>query len=143
MPPPIAIVLVGDVRERPPKPADVLTAAAVAAVVSGAPSTIHALAKRTDPLAASLAAGTLLLPDERRASRLLPAAMLAHAALSLGWAVVLAAVLPRRRTAVPATVAGLAIAAFDHGVVGPRVAPKRTQAGWRSSPRSSTTSPMP
>lgn len=101
-------------------PADVLLAASVAAVLSGAPSTAHALLTRTNPLEASLAAGTLLLPHEERASRLLPAAALAHAALSLGWAVVLAAVLPRRHTLVPAVAAGLAIAALDLGVVGRR-----------------------
>ncbi len=108
--------------ERPPV-ADVLAAAAVAAVLSGAPSTAHALLTRTNPLEASLAAGTLLLPHEQRASRLLPAAVVAHAALSLGWAVVLAAALPRGRAAVPvAAVAGLAIAALDLGVVGRRFA---------------------
>ena len=101
-------------------PADILAAAAVAAVLSGAPSTAHALLTRTNPLEASLAAGTLLLRHERRASRLLPAAVVAHAALSLGWAVVLAAVLPRRRMLVPAVGAGLAIAALDLGVVGRR-----------------------
>jgi hypothetical protein len=101
-------------------PEDILIAAAVAALLSGAPSTVHALAHRSNPLEASLAAGTLLLPRETRASRLLPAATLAHAALSLGWAVVLAAILPRRRTAVPAVAAGLAIAALDLGVVGRR-----------------------
>jgi hypothetical protein len=103
-----------------PTPADVLAAAAVAAVLSGAPSTAHALLTRTNPLEASLAAGTLLLPHEQRAARLLPAAVVAHAALSLGWAVVLAAILPRRRTTVPAVAAGLAIAALDLGVVGRR-----------------------
>jgi hypothetical protein len=110
---------VSGVHDRPP-PADVLAAAAVAAVLSGAPSTAHALLTRTDPLEASLAAGTLLLPRERRASRLLPAALVAHAALSLGWAVVLAAVLPRRRATAVAAAAGLAIAALDLGVAGRR-----------------------
>jgi hypothetical protein len=103
-----------------PTPADVLIAAAVAAVLSGAPSTAHALLTRTNPLEASLAAGTLLLPHEQRPSRLLPAALVAHLALSLGWAVVLAAVLPRRNSTAAATVAGLSIAAFDLGVVGRR-----------------------
>jgi hypothetical protein len=107
-------------RDERPTPADVLTAAAVAAILGGAPSTAHALLTRTSPLEASLAAGTLLLPHEQRASRLLAAAALAHAALSLGWAAVLAAVLPRRRTTLPAAAAGLAIAALDLGVVGRR-----------------------
>ncbi len=99
---------------------DALAAGAVAAVLSGVPSTAHALLHRENPLEASLAAGTLLLADEDRISRLLPAAMLAHGALSLGWALVLAAALPRRRAVAWSLPAGLAIAALDLGVVGRR-----------------------
>ena len=99
---------------------DAVVAGAVAAVLSGVPSTAHAILNRIDPLEASLAAGTLLLPDEHRRSRLLPAAMLAHAALSLGWALVLARTLPRRRTVAWSLPAGLAIAALDLGIVGRR-----------------------
>ncbi len=106
-------------RDRAPT-SDVLAAAAVAAVLSGAPSTLHALLTRGDPLEASLAAGTLLLPREQRPSRLLAAAVVAHAALSLGWAFVLAVLLPRRRATLAAAGAGLAIAALDLGVVGRR-----------------------
>lgn len=99
---------------------DGLAAGAVAAVLSGAPSTLHALATRTSPLEATLAAGTLLMPRESRPLALAAAAVPVHLALSLGWAVALAAVLPRRRTAAWATLAGLAIAALDLGVVGRR-----------------------
>lgn len=99
---------------------DALVAGAVAAVVSGAPSTLHAIATRQNVLEASLAAGTLLLPAEERRSRLLPAAMLAHGALSLGWAAVLTACLPRRHTVAWSIPAGLVIAALDLGVVGRR-----------------------
>ena len=100
---------------------DVLAAGRIAAVVSGVPSTAHAILTRQSPLDASLAAGTLLLGDEeQRASRLLPAAATAHIALSLGWALVLAVLLPRRRPATWAAGAGLAIAALDLGVVGRR-----------------------
>ena len=101
---------------------DGLAAGAVAAVLSGAPSTLHALATRSDPLEATLAAGTLLLPRARRRPVLLLAAVPVHLALSLGWGLVLAALLPRRRTVAWATLAGLAIAALDLGVVGRRVA---------------------
>ena len=101
---------------------DGLVAGAVAAVLSGAPSTLHALATRSDPLGASLAAGMLVLPRERRRPVLVLAAVPVHLALSLGWALVLAALLPRRRTVAWATLAGLAIAALDLGVVGRRVA---------------------
>jgi hypothetical protein len=101
--------------------ADALAAGAVAAVLSGAPSTLHALLTGRDPLEASLAAGTLLLGDgERRPARLLAAAAVAHGALSLGWAIVLATALPRRRTVGAAAAAGLAIAALDLGLVGRR-----------------------
>lgn len=97
---------------------DGLAAGAVAAVLSGAPSTVHALATRASPLEATLAAGTLLLPRERRPLALALAALPVHVALSLGWALLLAVLLPRRRTVAWATLAGLAIAALDLGVVG-------------------------
>jgi hypothetical protein len=100
--------------------ADALVAGLVGAALSGVPSTVHALARGHDPLEATLAAGSLLLPHERRPGRLLAAAVPAHLAISLGWAAVLAAALPRRRTMLAGAAAGLAIAAFDLGVVGRR-----------------------
>ncbi|HEV2774144.1 MAG TPA: hypothetical protein VGV90_00990 [Solirubrobacteraceae bacterium] len=100
--------------------ADGLIAGAVAAVLSGAPSTLHALATRTSPLEATLAAGTLLAPRTKSRTVLLLAAVPVHLALSIGWGLVLAAVLPRRRTVAWGTLAGLAIAALDLGVVGRR-----------------------
>ena len=99
---------------------DGLAAGAVAALLSGAPSTLHALATRTSPLEATLAAGTLLAPRSSRPAVLLLAAVPVHLALSFGWALLLAAVLPRRRTIAWATLAGLGIAALDLGVVGRR-----------------------
>ncbi len=104
-----------------PRASDVLAAAAAAAVLSGAPSTFHAVWTGADPLEASRAAGTLLLPGEHRTDRLLLAAAVTHAALSLGWAAVLAAVLPPRRTLVAGGLAGLGIAALDLGVAGRRL----------------------
>lgn len=100
----------------------VLRAAAAAAALSGIPSTAHALAVGGDPLEATIAAGTILLPGERRRGRLLAAAVPVHLALSLGWTVALdrAGV----RGARGGALAGLAIAALDLGVVGrayPRV----------------------
>ena len=99
---------------------DGIAAGAVAAVLSGVPSTLHALATRTSPLEATLAAGTLLAPHARRSPALAAAAVPLHLALSFGWAIALAAVLPRRHTVAWATAAGLAIAALDLGVVGRR-----------------------
>lgn len=97
-----------------------LRAAIPAAVLSGIPSTLHALWTRRDPVEASLAAGSIVLPREQRRLRLLIAAAAVHAALSAGWAVMLAASLPRRNVVAEGALAGLAIAGFDLGIVGRR-----------------------
>ena len=96
----------------------VLVAGAWAAALSGAPSTVHALATGRDPFEATKAAGTILLPAETRTLPLVAAAAPVHLALSLGWAMVLdrAGV----RGVVRGAAAGLAIAALDLGVVGRR-----------------------
>jgi hypothetical protein len=93
-----------------------LLAGTVAAVLSGAPSTVHALATGRSPFDAAQAAGTLLLPDDAPPSARAAAGVVAHGAISLGWGVVLAAVLPRRRTVVWGALAGLVIAGLDLGV---------------------------
>jgi hypothetical protein len=102
------------------RPDRLVVAGAGAALLSGLPSTVHAVCTGADPLEASLAAGTLLLPGELRKGRLLVAAAVTHVALSLGWAVVLAAGLPRRRPVLAGGLAGLGIAALDLGLVGRR-----------------------
>jgi hypothetical protein len=107
---------------------DGLVAGGVAAVVSGAPSTFHALVTGRDPLAATLAAGSLLFPRETRSERLLLAAIPVHVAISLGWGLALARVLPRRPSLTAGAVAGIAIAALDLGLVGPRFARVRALA---------------
>jgi hypothetical protein len=100
------------------KARDAIVAGAWAAVLSGAPSTLHALATGRDPLEATKAAGSILLPHETRTPVLVAAAVPVHLALSLGWALALqrAGV----RGAARGAVAGLAIAALDLGVVGRR-----------------------
>jgi hypothetical protein len=114
-----------DLRPEPPhgsRPtaSDVAIAGGLAAIVSGVPSTAYALARGRDPLEGAMAAGTLLLPRERRPALLLPAATIVHLTLSFGWALVLARTLPQRHAARWATLGGLAIAALDLGVVGRR-----------------------
>lgn len=99
---------------------DGLAAGSMAAVVSGGPSTAHALVTGKNPLEASLAAGTLLLPGEQRPAPLLLAAAPVHITLSLAWALLLAVALPPRRTAAWAALAGLGIAALDLGLIGRR-----------------------
>src|SRR5439155_9952326 len=98
---------------------DGLRAGTVAGVLSGLPSTLHALATGADPLAAARAAGNLLLPAEASPTALVAAGTAAHAALSMGWGTVLA--LAVRRTSRPpvlvGVVAGAAIAAVDLGLL--------------------------
>ncbi len=99
---------------------DGLAAGAVAAIVSGLPSTVHALAAGRGPLEATLAAGSLLLPNETRRLQLFVAAAPVHFSISLGWGLVLARVLPRPPSVASGAAAGLAIAALDLGVIGRR-----------------------
>jgi hypothetical protein len=99
----------------------VLVAGAVAAAVSGAPSTGYALVHGDDPLTATLAAGSLLLPEEKRRRRLLIAAVPVHLGISLFWAAVLERALPSRRRVVWGTAAGVAIGVLDLIVVGRRL----------------------
>ena len=89
-----------------------------AAAVSGVPSTAYSLAAGDDVLEGGRAAGAILLPRERRTPVLLAAGALVHLALSLGWAAVLAALLPRRHEPLHGLAGGLAIAALDLAVIG-------------------------
>jgi hypothetical protein len=97
-----------------------LRAGVVAAVVSGAPSTAYSLAAGRDPLEATKAAGTLVLGEDAPPWALVLAAAPAHLAISLVWAAILERALPARNRAALGAAGGLAIAAFDLGVVGRR-----------------------
>jgi len=99
---------------------ETLGAALPAMLLSGLPSTLHSLLTRRDPLEPSLAAGSIALPRETHRARLLLAAIPVHVALSVGWTMVLALLLPRRTPVVEGTLAGLAIAGVDLGIVGRR-----------------------
>jgi hypothetical protein len=95
-----------------------LIAGLAGAVVSGFPSTLWTLAEHDDPWAGARALGLIVLPNERRTLVLLAAGAPVHLALSLGWAAVLAAVLPARAEPAGGLAGGLAIAALDLGVMG-------------------------
>jgi hypothetical protein len=97
-----------------------IRAGAVAAAVSGIPSTVVALVGGRDVLEATEAAGTILLPHEGRRARLVVAAIPIHLATSLLWASLLSAVLPRKRTVAAGAAAGLAVALLDLGVLARR-----------------------
>jgi hypothetical protein len=100
---------------------DAVLAGLVAAAASGLPSTAWTLARGGDVLEGARAAGALVLPGERDARLLLLVAMPVHLALSVGWALVLQALIPRRREPLYGTLGGLAIAAVDLGVIGRRM----------------------
>lgn len=108
------------ISRRPRRAADVAVAAGVAAVVSGAPSTLVAAVRGDDVLQATRAAGSLVLGGDGDGRALVVAGAVVHSVVSLGWTAVLAALLPRRRPVIAGAVAGAAIAAFDLGVVGRR-----------------------
>ncbi|GLY38560.1 hypothetical protein Amsp01_045840 [Amycolatopsis sp. NBRC 101858] len=94
-----------------------IRAGAIAAVVSGIPSTAHALHTGHDLLAATRAAGTLL--PGRRDRPGVAAGLIAHAVVSAAWTGVLAATARRHRLGLlRGAAAGLAIAALDLGVAG-------------------------
>jgi hypothetical protein len=103
----------------------VIRAAAVASVVSGAPSTAYALLTGRDPLEATQAAGAMVAPRSSRAVQLAAAAPV-HLVLSFGWTAVLARVVPADRSLgariLVGMTAGAAIAALDLGVIGRRIA---------------------
>lgn len=92
---------------------DGVIAGLLAFVPSGLPSTAHALASGRDPLEAARAAGTIVLPDDASTIALLAAAVPVHLSISIGWGIVLSAILPRRRTALWGAFAGTLIAAID------------------------------
>jgi hypothetical protein len=97
---------------------DAIVAGVWGATLGGLPSTLHALATRRDPLEATRAAGSTLLPEETRTLPLLAAAVPVHLALSLGWAFALAHL--GMRGAGRGAAAGVAIAALDLGFVARR-----------------------
>src|SRR4051794_4836722 len=77
--------------------ADALAAGAAGAVLSAVPSTTVTLLRRERLLDGALAAGSILLPGERRTLPLVAAAVPVHLALSLGWAAVLSVAVPPGR----------------------------------------------
>lgn len=97
----------------------------MAGVLGGVPSTVWALVRGGDPLAAALAAGKVLLPGESRRGPLLLAAVPVHCGISAGWGVVLARVLPERGGVFWGVVAGGVIAVVDLSLPGRRVAAVR------------------
>jgi hypothetical protein len=98
---------------------NVLKATVAAWALSGAPSTLLAMARRDDLLWPSIAAGTLV--PGRRDRPGLAAGLAAHTVVSALWAPFVAkAVQGRRHPVLVGAAVGLAIAAVDLGVIGRR-----------------------
>lgn len=100
-----------------------MEATAVAATLSGVPSTLHALLAGGTIRAASsyvheatCAAGTLLPPGRRGFTR----GAIVHVGISTACGEVLARTLPRRRSIAWGAAAGLAIGVINVGVIGRR-----------------------
>jgi hypothetical protein len=95
-----------------------LLAGLAGSVVSAFPSTLWTLIRRGDVLEGGRALGLVLLPKERRTPVLLVAGAPVHLALSIGWAYVLAAVMPPRAEPLYGAAGGVAIAALDLALLG-------------------------
>ncbi|HYC48201.1 MAG TPA: hypothetical protein VED01_22230 [Burkholderiales bacterium] len=98
---------------------DLLYAWIAATLLSGIPSTVHALVTGGDPLEATRAAGAMLAPAQSALPKLLLAAALVHATVSLFWAAVLLAVLPRRHVVLWAILAAALIGVLDLRIIAP------------------------
>lgn len=98
---------------------DVLHAWLVATTLSGIPSTFHAWVTGGDLFEATRAAGTMLLPVGSSDESLFWAAALAHCSISLFWAVVSVAILPKRRVIPYAVLLAVGIGILDLRVLGP------------------------
>ena len=85
------------------KPRDIIEAGVIGAATAGIPSTAYSLINGDDVLEGGRAAGAIVLPNETRTPVLLAAGAVVHLAISLGWAAVLAAVLPRQASRSPAS----------------------------------------
>jgi hypothetical protein len=100
------------------RPADVLAAGMAGAIISAFPSTTWTLLRRGDVLEGGRALGKVLLPREQRTLVLLAAGAPVHLALSLGWAGVLAALLPPHHEAALGLAGGVVIAGLDLVLLG-------------------------
>jgi hypothetical protein len=96
-----------------------VAAIAVAALLSGAPSTVYAIATRSDALEAAMAAGTLV-PGHRDEPRLFTG-MAMHVGVSLFWgALIRVGVRRSQHRLLFGALAGAGIAALDLGVIARR-----------------------
>jgi hypothetical protein len=102
-------------------PGDAVAAGLAGAACSAIPSTVWSLVRGEDVLEGGRAAGAMVLRHERRTGVLLAIAAPVHLAISLGWAAVMAAALPRGGEPVRGVAGGIAIATLDLALIGRRI----------------------
>jgi hypothetical protein len=88
---------------------------------SAIPSTVWSLLRGEDVLQGGRAVGAMVLPYERRTAVLLAIAAPLHLAISLSWAAVMAAALPRGGEPARGVVGGMVIATLDLALIGRRI----------------------
>ena len=97
---------------------DSLSAAVLAGVLGGIPSTAWALVTRGDAWEATLAVGAIVLGSDAPFSKLIAAAIVFHGVMSFFWAAVLCAYLPAGRRVLWGLIAGALIAVLDILLIG-------------------------
>lgn len=95
----------------------------VAAVLSGAPSTLWALITNGDVGEATWAAGAMLIPTESPHLALFAAAGIVHGTVSAFWTIVAGALLPRRHTMWWALLLAASIGVLDLRLIAPAFFP--------------------
>jgi hypothetical protein len=104
--------------------ADLLAAGWTAALLSGIPSTVYALATGADATEATRTAGAMLIPASSGLPALFAAAAVAHLTISFFWAAILVAILPRKHVIAWATTAAALIGIFDLRIIAPLFFPQ-------------------
>lgn len=104
-------------------PRDLFLAWLAATVLSGAPSTLHALVSGGDLLEATRAAGAMLIDEDASTAMLFAAAAVVHPAVSAFWTLLFAKLLPRTRVLLWSLVGAALIALLDLRVIAPMLFP--------------------
>jgi len=97
---------------------DTVIAAALAGILSAVPSTVWAFAAGTNPWEATVAAGAVVVGTDATFPWVISAATIVHGSMSLFWAGVLCAYLPRSRPMTWGVIAGALIAVLDILIIG-------------------------
>jgi hypothetical protein len=108
-------------RPHPGVPGDALAAGLAGAACSAIPSTAWSLIRGDDVLDGARAAGAIVRPHEPRTAVLIAIAAPVHLGISVGWAAVMAAALPRASEPAWGVVGGMLIATLDLALIGRRI----------------------